>query len=257
MNPVQGQKYSYTPHTPIRSKFSLVLLYDELILSCSLEKSAQNDPEVQTCISQGPNFVCFALWWAVFKVMAHFSEKYTEWSRSDLDMFKVKSTHMDTKYTHEVHIFVYLLYNELFLNYEPILRKVKRMTKALTSKSSHIHPRGPAFRPFCFRMSYYLAMAQFSEKCTKWLQKWPWHVLGQKYLYTYHIRVWVQILVHCPFRSTTSRFQDTRSSNALSNAKLNWTLNSQMYPVYTKYSPLRSKKFWSTSAHHGSKWTKI
>ena len=53
------------------------------------------------------------------------------------------------------------------------------------------------------------------------------------------------------FRSTTSRFWDTMSTkitDAPNDPNLTWTHNSQKYPVYTKYLPLR-QKIWSLTLY--------
>lgn len=49
---------------------------------------------------------------------------------------------------------------------------------------------------------------------------------------------------NCPFHSTSSRLRDTRSriiTNTQNDLKMTGTDNFQMYPVYSKYSPTRSK----------------
>ena len=76
---------------------------------------------------------------------------------------------------------------------------------------------------------------------------WTWILNRQKYsIYTKYLTRGP----NCgPFRSTTSRFRDTRSSkigNPPSDSKLNLTTYSKKYPIYNTYLPLRSK-FWSVS----------
>ncbi len=47
-------------------------------------------------------FICFALWWVLGQVL----QKCIQWPQNDLDMFKIKSTHMHITCIHNAQIFI-------------------------------------------------------------------------------------------------------------------------------------------------------
>ncbi len=53
-----------------------------------------------------PKFSSVSLYCMLFLNYPLFSEKYTEWPQNDLDMFKVKGTHIHTTYIPEAQMFI-------------------------------------------------------------------------------------------------------------------------------------------------------
>ncbi len=107
-------------------------------------------------------------------------------------MHKVKNTNMHSPYTPEIQISSLSLYNEPFLSYGPIFRKVHRKTQmTLTCSRSKIPtctlctppppPRGPSFCPFFRSVMWCSWVTWLFRKSGPNDPKWPWHVQGQKY----------------------------------------------------------------------------
>ncbi len=91
-----------------------------------------------------------------------------------------------------------------------------------------------------------------NRKRIEWPQTELDHITVKRTLYTLNTYPWGPNF--SPFRSTISRFRDiwctkwAKIGNAPNDPNWTWTLNSQKYPIYTKYSPPRST-FWSVSLY--------
>ncbi len=115
---------------------------------------------------RGPNFHPFHSAMSRFRVIGKFCEKCTEWLQNDLDLFKIKSTHMHTAYTNETRLFIrFALYQEQLSSYAPVFGKVHRMTpndldifkvNHMHTKLYYIESRDLNFRLFHSAMSGYI-----------------------------------------------------------------------------------------------------
>ncbi len=81
-----------------------------------------------------------------------------------------------------------------------------------------------------------------NRKCTKWPQTELKHLPVKSTLYTLNTPE-AQILVHFALRLAISEIQGHPKKLEMHRMTPNWTwkLNSQNYPTYSKYLPLRSK----------------
>ncbi len=126
----------------------------------------------------GPNFGPFSSTISCFWITTQFCENYTEWHQNELDIFKVKSTHMNTTYTAEAQIFICLALRWAVFEIRPFFGKCTEWPQmTLTCSRSKIPlcmlhaPRGPDFRPFHFMMSsFQVTPPFFLGKCIKWPQ---------------------------------------------------------------------------------------
>ncbi len=97
-------------------------------------------------------------------------------------------------------------------------------------------PPGPNFGPFRSTTAVPRYKAVKNWKCTEPPQTELEHLTAKSTLYTLNAYPWGPNLGL--FRSTNTRFRDTRSSkigNAPSDPKLNWPLNSQKYLTLSTY----------------------
>ncbi len=148
-------------HTPPKTKFSFISLYDEPFLSYEsiFVKSAPNVPQmtlpcsglkVPACIQhtpQWPKFSSVSLYDEPFLNYAPFwLGKVHQMIPNELDMFKVKNTNMQhtplgPKFSH------ILLYVEPFLSYKPVLWKCTEWPKIdlarFKIKGTHMHSPWP------------------------------------------------------------------------------------------------------------------
>ncbi len=167
---------------------------------------------------RGPNLCPFRSTMSLFWVTALFSEKCTEWPQMTLTCSRSKIPTCMLHTPPGPKFSSVSLYDKPFLSYDPIFRKVHRMTpndlNMFKVKNTKMHvtytPRGPNFGPFCSTMSRFWVTHQFPEKFTEW-PKWPWHVQGQKYQHSCHIHP--QGPNFRPFHSTTSHFWVTAQSS--------------------------------------------
>ena len=118
------------------------------------------------------------------------------------------------------------------------------------------YPWCPNFGPFhstISRLRDRTLQGRRKSEMHRMTPNWTWTLNYQKYpIYTLSIYPWYPKFG--PFGHTVSRFWDaicTRSpkiGNAPNDPNWTWTLNSQKYSIYTKYS-LRPK-FWSVSLYN-------
>ena len=85
-----------------------------------------------------------------------------------------------------------------------------------------------------------------NRKCTEWSQT-GFNILAVKST-SYTLSAHPRGPNFGPFRSTTSRFRDTRLSKFEMHPKWSWRLNSQKYLAYSNYLPQRPT-FWSLSLY--------
>ena len=144
---------------------------------------------------RGPDFI-FVLSTSQFWVRANFCEKCTEWPQNDLDMFKVKSTHMHTTHTLEAQIFIRIALPwavfELQPNFVKSIPNYLKMT--LTHSTSKIlvcmvHKISEVQTfihfGFCSTMIRFWVSPFFLGGGDR--AEWPCHVHGQKCQYACYI----------------------------------------------------------------------
>ena len=148
-------------HTPWKPAFSSDSLYYEpfRVMSHFCEKCTKNPPKMTMPCSRlkvhphtplRPKFSSFCSTMSRYGVTSQFCEKCTTRLQNDLDIPKVKSTHMHTTHTHPRPKFHYI---RSTMSYGPILVKVHRMTPRWPwhvqgqwyLDVQEIHPRDPIF----------------------------------------------------------------------------------------------------------------
>ena len=137
---IQGQKYAYAYHIHPQPK--------------------------------GPNFHPFHSTISRFQLHS-FSRKMDQMAPNDLDMFKVKITHMHTTCIPDAQIFLSVsLYNEQVSIYAPLSEiKWPQMTRKVKNTKMHA-AENPDAQMFVFRstMCRFWIPSQFCEKCTELAQ---------------------------------------------------------------------------------------
>ncbi len=145
----------YTPKEQTGVRFALQ--WAVLELQPNFGKSAPNDPKwfwhvqgqkypyAYCTHTRSPNFHPFRSTMGHFRVTAQYWEKHTKWPKNDLDMFKVKGTHIQSRYIHEAKTFVH----------------------------------------FALGWAVFQLHTFFFRKGALNVPKWPWHVQGQKYQHVY------------------------------------------------------------------------
>ncbi len=122
-------------HTSPSPTFLSISLYDGPFFIYAPTKKGTEWPQMTLTYSrQKYQYACYIHPWSPyfsplpytlsrFRVTAQVWEKYTKWPKNDLDIFKVKCTHMHSTYIPEAHVFVHFALWWAVFDLRPFIRK--------------------------------------------------------------------------------------------------------------------------------------
>ena len=139
-------------------------------------------------------FICFTLRWAAFKLHIFLFGKVHWMTPNDLEMSRVKGTHIHTTYIAKAPMFVWFSLRWAVFKLCPFFGKVHRMTpyelNVFKVKNTNMHvtytPRAQIFICFALWWAVFELCPIFRES-TPNDSIWHWHVQGQKDYYASYV----------------------------------------------------------------------